>query len=43
MFIVEPFTGRSLMNLFATHPPMEKRIAALRRVGAEMSGTADYN
>lgn len=42
MFIVEPFTGRSLMNLFATHPPMEKRIAALRRVGAEMSGTADY-
>jgi heat shock protein HtpX len=42
MFIVEPFMGRSLMNLFATHPPMEKRIAALRRVGAKMSGTAYY-
>jgi heat shock protein HtpX len=42
MFIVEPFTGRSLMNLFATHPPMEKRIAALRRIGAQMSGTAYY-
>jgi heat shock protein HtpX len=42
MFIVEPFTGRSLMNMFATHPPMEKRILALRRVGAQMSGTAYY-
>ncbi len=43
MFIIEPFTGRSLMNLFATHPPTEKRVAALRRVGAEMSGTAYYD
>jgi heat shock protein HtpX len=42
MFIVEPFMGKSLMNLFATHPPMEKRILALRRVGAQMSGTAYY-
>ncbi len=34
MFIVEPLTGgRSLMTLFATHPPTEKRIAALARLG----------
>ncbi len=32
MFIVEPFMGRSLMNMFASHPPMEKRIAALREM-----------
>ncbi len=30
MFIVNPLTGRSLMNLFSTHPPMEERIARLR-------------
>jgi heat shock protein HtpX len=29
MFIIQPFTGASLASLFATHPPMEKRIAAL--------------
>jgi heat shock protein HtpX len=29
MFIVEPFMGRALTNLFASHPPTEKRIAAL--------------
>jgi len=29
MFIIEPFTGNSIMNLFASHPPTEKRIAAL--------------
>ncbi len=30
MFIVEPFAGgKTLMNLFASHPPMEKRVAAL--------------
>lgn len=32
MFIIEPFSGgRSLVNLFASHPPTEKRIAALRQ------------
>ncbi len=41
MFIVEPFMGRSLMNLFSSHPPTEKRVMALRRVGAEMEGVAD--
>ncbi|MBL0927765.1 MAG: zinc metalloprotease HtpX [Phycisphaerales bacterium] len=30
LFIVEPFCGRTLTNLFATHPPTERRIAALR-------------
>jgi heat shock protein HtpX len=29
MFIVHPFSGRSLMNLFSTHPPIEKRIERL--------------
>jgi heat shock protein HtpX len=30
LFIVNPLTGRSLFNLFATHPPIEDRIARLR-------------
>lgn len=32
LFIVEPFSGgaRTLVNLFATHPPVEQRVAALR-------------
>jgi len=29
MFIVEPFVGRTLTELFASHPPTEKRIRAL--------------
>ena len=29
MFIVKPFSGRGLMSLFSTHPPMEARIKAL--------------
>lgn len=29
MFIIQPFTGRALASLFSTHPPMDKRIAAL--------------
>ena len=32
LFIVEPLTGASVMNLFATHPPTERRIAALREL-----------
>jgi heat shock protein HtpX len=31
---------KSLFNLFATHPPMEKRIAALSRLEAQLQGTA---
>jgi heat shock protein HtpX len=30
LFIVNPLSGRSLSNLFATHPPLEDRIARLR-------------
>jgi heat shock protein HtpX len=30
MFIVNPLTSRSLMNLFSTHPPVEERVARLR-------------
>ncbi len=30
LFIVNPLTGRSIMNLFSTHPPIEERIARLR-------------
>ncbi|MEO0513340.1 MAG: M48 family metalloprotease [Planctomycetota bacterium] len=34
LFIVEPFSGnKTMMNLFATHPPTEKRVEALRRAG----------
>ena len=29
MFIVSPLSGKDMMSLFSTHPPMEKRIAAL--------------
>jgi heat shock protein HtpX len=29
MFIVKPFTGQALMNLFSTHPPLEERIRRL--------------
>ena len=30
MFIVNPLSGKSLMSLFSTHPPLEDRIARLR-------------
>lgn len=30
MYIVNPLSSRSLSNLFATHPPLEERIARLR-------------
>jgi heat shock protein HtpX len=30
LFIINPLTGKSLMNLFSTHPPLEERIARLR-------------
>jgi heat shock protein HtpX len=30
MFIVNPLTGSSLMNLFSTHPPLKERVARLR-------------
>jgi len=37
LFIVEPMmSSRSIMNLFASHPPTEKRIASLERVRASL-------
>jgi heat shock protein HtpX len=30
MFIINPLSGNMIMNLFSTHPPLEKRIARLR-------------
>ncbi len=30
MFIVNPFSGQSLGNLFSTHPPVQDRVARLR-------------
>ncbi len=32
MFIVYPFSGGGWINLFSTHPPMEKRIERLRQM-----------
>ena len=32
MFIVKPFTGGGIMNLFSTHPPIEERVRRLREM-----------
>jgi heat shock protein HtpX len=34
LFIVKPFTGSTLLELFSTHPPLDKRIERLRRMPA---------
>jgi heat shock protein HtpX len=34
MLIVNPLSGRKLMHLFSTHPPLEERIARLRGTSA---------
>jgi heat shock protein HtpX len=39
-FIFPAGTGKAIGNLFATHPPMEKRIAALQRLEAQLQGAA---
>jgi heat shock protein HtpX len=33
LFIANPFSGKALAALFSTHPPIEKRITALRQMG----------
>jgi len=38
MFIVNPLSGRRLMSLFSTHPPLEERIARLRGGTARTEG-----
>ena len=46
MFIVSPFSGRSMANLFSTHPPMEERVARLRemaRGGVQSAPADDYS
>jgi heat shock protein HtpX len=39
-YIFPPGAGKSIAALFATHPPLEKRIAALARLEAQLQGTA---
>jgi heat shock protein HtpX len=39
-YIFPANTKQSLFNLFATHPPIEKRIAALQRLEAQLQGRA---
>ncbi len=39
-FIIPPRVGQSISGLFSTHPPTEKRIAALQRLEAQLQGTA---
>jgi len=36
LFIINPLSGRSLANLFSTHPPLEERVARLQHLAAEM-------
>lgn len=35
MYIVNPFSGTALLNLFSTHPPVEERISRLLQVRPE--------
>ena len=37
-FIIPALTGKSIIELFSTHPPLEKRIAALEQLDLEMKG-----
>jgi heat shock protein HtpX len=39
-FIFPAGTGTAIGGLFSTHPPMEKRIAALQRLESQLQGTA---
>ncbi|MBU1055673.1 MAG: zinc metalloprotease HtpX [Proteobacteria bacterium] len=40
MFIVNPLSGKSLIYLFSTHPPLEERI---QRLGGSIPGTNNYD
>jgi heat shock protein HtpX len=39
-YIFPPGAGKALGALFSTHPPLEKRLAALQRLEAQLQGTA---
>jgi heat shock protein HtpX len=39
-FIFPPKVKAGIGSLFATHPPMEKRIAALERLEGQLQGTS---
>jgi heat shock protein HtpX len=41
MFIVNPLSGKSVMSLFSTHPPLEERVARLR--GSRSSGGGEID
>lgn len=38
LFIVNPLSGRSLLRLFSTHPPLEDRIARLEKMAQSPQG-----
>jgi heat shock protein HtpX len=38
LFIVNPLSGRALMHLFSTHPPLEERIARSRAIRSSSGG-----
>jgi heat shock protein HtpX len=37
-FIIPALTGNTIMELFSTHPPLDKRIANLEKIEAELRG-----
>ena len=39
-YIFPPKARQTVASLFSTHPPLEKRIAALQRLEAQLQGTA---
>ena len=39
-FIIPARAKKTLLNIFADHPPLEKRLAALQRLEAQLQGTA---
>ena len=36
LFIVNPLTGKGLVNLFSTHPPIEERVARLEKMARKI-------
>lgn len=43
MFIINPLSGKSMDNLFATHPATQNRIAALQSLAQQMGGRSQAN